>query len=177
MQSISPMDRLICGDVGFGKTEVALRAAFLCSMNIKQTIIIAPTTLLAQQHLETFRSRFQNFPIRVEGITRFTKKIELDKIVEDFSKDKVDILTKKYINLKKFNEYDIIFMDLQMPEMDGFETTKLIRKFNKNIRIVALTASLVGDVKKDCLKAGMDGFLGKPFSVSDIQSEIDAILN
>ena len=75
------------------------------------------------------------------------------------------------------NEYDIIFMDLQMPEMDGFETTKLIRKFNKNIRIVALTASLVGDVKKDCLKAGMDGFLGKPFSVSDIQSEIDAILN
>ena len=92
MQSISPMDRLICGDVGFGKTEIALRAAFLCSMNIKQTIIIAPTTLLAQQHLETFRSRFQNFPIRVEGITRFTKKIELDKIVEDFSKDKVDII-------------------------------------------------------------------------------------
>ena len=85
--------------------------------------------------------------------------------------------TEKTIEKEKNNAYDIIFMDLQMPEIDGFETTRLIREFNKNIRIVALTASLVGDIKEDCLKSGMNGFLGKPFRLSEIQSEIDAVTN
>ena len=84
---------------------------------------------------------------------------------------------KIFMGYRIFMEYDIIFMDLQMPEIDGFETTRLIREFNKNIRIVALTASLVGSVKEDCLKSGMNGFLGKPFRLSEIQSEIDAVTN
>ena len=73
MQAPIPMDRLICGDVGFGKTEVALRASFLSSMNLKQTAVVAPTTLLAHQHLKTFKNRFQKFPIRIEGVTRIYK--------------------------------------------------------------------------------------------------------
>ena len=142
MQSISPMDRLICGDVGFGKTEVALRAAFLCSMNIKQTIIIAPTTLLAQQHLETFRSRFQNFPIRVEGITRFTKKIELDKIVEDFSKDKVDIIigTHKIFSKQSYlKNIGLIIVDEE--HKFGVTHKEKIKQLKKGIDSLSISAT------------------------------------
>ena len=81
--------------------------------------------------------------------------------------------------IEKFNqkEYDIIFMDLQMPHMDGFETTRRIRA-NENgsrVRIVSLTASLVGEVQQECIEAGMDGYISKPFSVSDIEREINQI--
>lgn len=74
MESKKPMDRLICGDVGFGKTEVALRAAFISAMNGKQVIILVPTTLLAEQHYNNFSDRFANWPIRVEEISRFKSK-------------------------------------------------------------------------------------------------------
>ena len=70
LERIAPMDRLICGDVGFGKTEVAMRAAFKVASAGRQVLVLAPTTLLAQQHLQTFRDRFRDFPVRVEVVSR-----------------------------------------------------------------------------------------------------------
>ena len=81
MESPKPMDRLICGDVGFGKTEVALRAAFISVLNNKQVIILVPTTLLAEQHFSNFSDRFAKWPIKIEEISRFkSKKQQLESL-------------------------------------------------------------------------------------------------
>ena len=142
MKSTTPMDRLICGDVGFGKTEIALRAAFLATMNIKQTVIIAPTTLLAQQHLATFRNRFKDFPIRVEGITRFTKKNELDKIIEDSSSGKVDIIigTHKIFSKHSFlNNIGLIIVDEE--HKFGVSHKEKIKQIKKGIDSLSISAT------------------------------------
>ena len=86
------MDRLVCGDVGFGKTEVAVRAAFAVVLNGKQTLFLAPTTILAQQHWNTFRERFRDFPVRVEMVSRFRKPAEVKVVLKEFAEGKVDIL-------------------------------------------------------------------------------------
>ena len=86
------MDRLVCGDVGFGKTEVAIRAAFLAVMNHKQVAVLVPTTLLAQQHYENFKDRFANLPVNVEVLSRFKTAKEQKQILENLAEGKVDIL-------------------------------------------------------------------------------------
>jgi transcription-repair coupling factor (superfamily II helicase) len=85
LEAPSPMDRLVCGDVGFGKTEVALRAAFAVALNGKQTLMLVPTTVLAQQHWNTFRERFRDFPVRVEMVSRFRKPAETKAVLKDFA--------------------------------------------------------------------------------------------
>ena len=87
-----PMDRLICGDVGFGKTEVAIRAAFKCVMDGKQVAILVPTTVLAQQHFNNFRERMADYPIRVELLSRFRTKREQVRVVKDLVNGAVDIV-------------------------------------------------------------------------------------
>ena len=79
------MDRLICGDVGFGKTEVAMRAAFLVAISGRQVLVLAPTTLLVQQHLQTFRDRFRDFPVRVEAVSRMREAGDVKKALRAFS--------------------------------------------------------------------------------------------
>src|SRR5260370_37725785 len=79
------MDRLVCGDVGFGKTEVAVRAAFAVAMNSKQVLMLAPTTILAEQHWNTFRDRYRDFPVRVEMVSRFRSPKEVKQVLADFS--------------------------------------------------------------------------------------------
>src|ERR687887_574379 len=91
MEAPVPMDRLLCGDVGYGKTEVAVRAAFKAVMDGKQAAILVPTTLLAQQHLATFTERFSPFPVRVESLSRFSTKRDQQLILEDLSAGKVDV--------------------------------------------------------------------------------------
>ncbi|MCL6413967.1 DEAD/DEAH box helicase, partial [Pantoea agglomerans] len=86
------MDRLVCGDVGFGKTEVAMRAAFLAVENHKQVAVLVPTTLLAQQHFDNFRDRFANWPVKIEMISRFRSAREQTQILEETQEGKVDIL-------------------------------------------------------------------------------------
>ena len=86
------MDRLVCGDVGFGKTEVAVRAAFAVAMNSKQVLMLAPTTILAEQHWNTFRDRFRDFPVRVEMVSRFRSPKEVKQVLADFAAGKVDVL-------------------------------------------------------------------------------------
>src|SRR5205823_6324712 len=90
LEAAAPMDRLVCGDVGFGKTEVAVRAAFAVALNGKQTLMLVPTTVLAQQHWNTFRERFRDFPVRVEMVSRFRKASDAKAVLGDFSAGKVD---------------------------------------------------------------------------------------
>src|SRR5690606_11910322 len=104
----SPMDRLVCGDVGFGKTEVALRAAFKVAQDGRQVIVLVPTTVLSFQHLETFKNRFKGLPFRIEGFSRFTPKSDLRKNIEDLKLGKIDIAIGTHRLLSK----DIVFKDL-----------------------------------------------------------------
>src|SRR5436305_3185397 len=92
LEAPRPMDRLVCGDVGFGKTEVAVRAAFAVAGNGKQTLMLVPTTVLAQQHGHTFRERYRDFPVRVEMISRFRSPAEVKQVLADYTQGKVDVL-------------------------------------------------------------------------------------
>src|SRR5262245_19077059 len=92
MQDGVPMDRLICGDVGYGKTEVALRASLLAVLGGKQVAVLAPTTVLAEQHFVTFSDRFTDFPVRVASLSRFRSKAEQQKTVAALAEGKVDVV-------------------------------------------------------------------------------------
>ncbi|HEV2694864.1 MAG TPA: transcription-repair coupling factor [Verrucomicrobiae bacterium] len=109
-----PMDRLICGDVGFGKTEVAIRAAFKCVMDGKQVAILVPTTVLAQQHFNNFRERMADYPIRVELLSRFRTKREQNEVVKDLATGAVDIV----IGTHRIVQDDIAFKDLGLVVID-----------------------------------------------------------
>ena len=95
------MDRLVCGDVGFGKTEVAMRAAFKALGDDKQVAVLAPTTVLAFQHYETFRQRFASFPIEIEMLTRFRTAAEVKQILERLAAGKVDVVIGTHRLLSK----------------------------------------------------------------------------
>src|SRR5436853_6734412 len=84
LEAPRPMDRLVCGDVGFGKTEVAVRAAFAVAVNGRQTLMLVPTTVLAQQHWNTFKDRYRDFPVRVEMISRFRRPADVKQVLSDF---------------------------------------------------------------------------------------------
>src|SRR4029434_4364610 len=92
LEAPRPMDRLVCGDVGFGKTEVAVRAAFAVALNGRQTLMLVPTTVLGQQHWNTFRERYRDFPLRVEMLSRFRTPKETKEVVADFAAGKGDLL-------------------------------------------------------------------------------------
>ena len=108
------MDRLVCGDVGFGKTEVAMRAAFLAVENNKQVAVLVPTTLLAQQHFDNFRDRFANWPVRIEMLSRFRSAKEQTQILEQASEGKIDIL----IGTHKLLQSDVKWKDLGLLIVD-----------------------------------------------------------
>jgi transcription-repair coupling factor (superfamily II helicase) len=108
MEVATPMDRLLCGDVGYGKTEVAMRAAFKAVMDGKQIAFLAPTTVLAFQHLKTLRDRFAGFPVTVDMVSRFRTKQETKAILDDLTVGKVDIIVGTHRLLSK----DVHFKDL-----------------------------------------------------------------
>ena len=142
LESPKSMDRVICGDVGFGKTEVALRAAFMVANDAKQVAILVPTTLLAEQHYENFLNRFANFPIRVEVLSRFVKKSEQNKVVEDLQKGKVDIV----IGTHKLLQKDIKFKNLGLIVIDeehrfGVRQKEQLKKLRVEVDILTLTAT------------------------------------
>ncbi|MGD2294863.1 MAG: CarD family transcriptional regulator, partial [Candidatus Aminicenantes bacterium] len=114
MESSSPMDRLLCGDVGYGKTEVALRAAFKSVMDGKQVAVLCPTTVLASQHLQTFRNRMVFFPVRVESLTRLQTKTQQREIIKDVRKGLVDII----IGTHRLLSQDVDFHDLGLLIID-----------------------------------------------------------
>ena len=135
-----PMDRLICGDVGFGKTEVALRASFLSAMSGKQVAILAPTTLLARQHFETFKARFKGFPINISELSRLSSN--KDGIIKDINSGFSDITigTHSLLGEKvEFNDLGLLIVDEE--QHFGVKHKEKIKKLKSNIHILTLTAT------------------------------------
>jgi transcription-repair coupling factor (superfamily II helicase) len=142
MESPTPMDRLICGDVGYGKTEVAMRAAFKAVQDGKQVAVLTPTTILSFQHFETFKKRFAQFPINVEMISRFRTPKEQKSIVERVETGKVDILIGTHRLLSK----DIKFQDLGLLVVDeeqrfGVRHKERLKQMRKEIDVLAMSAT------------------------------------
>ncbi len=142
MESATPMDRLLCGDVGYGKTEVAMRAAFKAVMDGKQVAILAPTTVLAFQHHETLTARFAAFPVRVDMVSRFRSKQEQTAILQQLAGGQVDILVGTHRLLSK----DVEFRDLGLLVVDeeqrfGVAHKERIKQMRKKVDVLTLTAT------------------------------------
>jgi len=142
MESTTPMDRLLCGDVGYGKTEVAMRAAFKAVQDGKQVAVLTPTTVLSFQHFETFKRRFAQFPINIEMISRFRTPKEQKLIVEKVETGKVDILIGTHRLLSK----DIKFQDLGLLVVDeeqrfGVRHKERLKQLRKEIDVLAMSAT------------------------------------
>ena len=142
MQSRKSMDRLICGDVGYGKTEVAMRAAFLAVEGGKQVAVLAPTTILAQQHLQTFRHRLRNHPVRIEMVSRFLTSKEIAQVLQQTARGHVDVLIGTHRLLQK----DVEFKDLGLVVIDeehrfGVVHKERLKKLRQLVDVVSLTAT------------------------------------
>jgi transcription-repair coupling factor (superfamily II helicase) len=142
MESERPMDRLVCGDVGYGKTEVAMRAAFKAIADKKQVAVLVPTTLLADQHYRTFSARFAAFPVRVEALSRFTPKPDQKRIVRDLAEGKVDLVIGTHRLLQK----DVAFADLGLIIVDeeqrfGVLHKERLKEYRASVDVLTLSAT------------------------------------
>jgi transcription-repair coupling factor (superfamily II helicase) len=142
LEAPRPMDRLVCGDVGFGKTEVAIRAAFAVAVNGKQTLMLAPTTILAEQHWHTFRARFRDFPLRVEMVSRFRAPRDVKQVLADFREGKVDVL----IGTHRILSRDVIPKELGLVILDeeqrfGVAQKELLRSLRLEVDVLTLSAT------------------------------------
>lgn len=142
MEVSQPMDRLLCGDVGYGKTEVAIRAVFKAVQDSKQVAVLVPTTVLAQQHYSTFSERCQDFPINIQMISRFRSPAEQKKILEDVALGRVDVIIGTHRLLSK----DVIFHDLGLVIVDeeqrfGVTHKERLKDLKKNVDVLTLTAT------------------------------------
>jgi len=142
MESTQPMDRLLCGDVGYGKTEVAMRAAFKAVMDGKQVALLAPTTVLAFQHLKTLSDRFAAFPVRIDMVSRFRSKAEQKEVLDDLAAGKVEIIVGTHRLLSK----DVQFRDLGLLIVDeeqrfGVAHKERIKQLKKRVDVLTMTAT------------------------------------
>ncbi len=142
MEKPFSMDRLLCGDVGFGKTEVAARAMFKCVSDGKQAAVLVPTTILANQHYYTLKERFEKFPFRVEVLSRFRTAAQQKKIIEDLEKGQIDLI----IGTHRLLSADVKFKDLGLLVVDeeqrfGVEDKETIKKMKKNVDVLTLSAT------------------------------------
>lgn len=142
MQNPHPMDRLVCGDVGFGKTEVAVRAAFKAATEGKQVAVLVPTTILAMQHYRTFRDRLSDFPVRVEYVSRFKTDADIKKIITETKEGKVNILIGTHRVVSK----DVEFKDLGLLIIDeeqkfGVKVKDRLKELKVNVDVLTLTAT------------------------------------
>ncbi|MBU1427484.1 transcription-repair coupling factor [bacterium] len=142
MEVVKPMERLVCGDVGYGKTEIAIRAAFKAVLDGKQVAILAPTTILVQQHYDNFRERMSSFPINIDMLSRFRTKQEQKKVIENLEEGKVDII----IGTHRLIQNDIRFKDLGLLIVDeeqrfGVLHKERIKKLKESIDSLTLTAT------------------------------------
>ncbi len=142
MEQSRPMDRLLCGDVGYGKTEVAVRAAFKSTMDSKQVAVLVPTTILAQQHYETFRERFQGYPINVQVLSRFRSRKEQNETIKGLKNGTVDVV----IGTHRLLSQDIIFKSLGLLIVDeeqrfGVSHKEKLKRLKTNVDVLTLTAT------------------------------------
>jgi len=157
MESKRPMDRLVCGDVGFGKTEVAIRAAFKAVDNSKQVIVLVPTTILAFQHFKTFSSRLKDLPVRVDYLNRFRSAKDKTQILKDLAEGKIDILIGTHQLVNK----NVVFKDLGLLIVDeeqkfGVAVKEKIRSLKANIDVLTLTATPIPRTLQFSLMAARD---------------------
>ena len=143
MEKADPMDRLLCGDVGFGKTEVAIRAAFKAVMNNKQVAVLVPTTVLVQQHYQTFSNRFNEFGPKIGIICRFNSPKEQKKVLEDLELGQIDILigTHAILNEKKVKFKDLGLLIVDEEQRFGVKQKEKIKRISKNIDVLSLSAT------------------------------------
>jgi transcription-repair coupling factor (superfamily II helicase) len=142
MQRTRPMDRLICGDVGYGKTEVGMRAAMLCVIGGRQVAVLAPTTVLAQQHFQTFQERFKGTPATIEVVSRFKKPSEVKEILQRAKQGKLDVL----IGTHRLLSTDVSFGSLGLILVDeeqrfGVKAKESLKKLKHNVDVMTLTAT------------------------------------
>jgi len=142
MEKPQVMDRLLCGDVGYGKTEVALRAIFKCVMDGKQAALLAPTTILVQQHYATIVNRFCNYPIKVESLSRFKTAGEQKQIIEDLKAGKIDVVVGTHRLLNKDIEYkDLGLLVVDEEQRFGVGHKEAIKQYKKSIDVLTLSAT------------------------------------
>jgi len=142
MESDSPMDRLICGDVGFGKTEIAIRAAFKAAADNKQVVVLVPTTVLALQHYNTFRKRLENFPVKVDYINRFRSKAQQARTIQELADGKVDILIGTHRVVSKDIKYkDLGLLIIDEEQKFGVSIKEKLKNIKVNVDTLTLTAT------------------------------------
>ena len=142
MEAPTPMDRLVCGDVGYGKTEIGVRAAFKAVAAGKQVAVLVPTTILAQQHLATFKERFHNFPVRVEMLSRFLSPAEAKKVIAELETGKIDVI----VGTHKLLQPSIKFADLGLVVVDeeqrfGVDQKEKLKALRTSVDVLTLTAT------------------------------------
>lgn len=142
METVRPMDRLLCGDVGYGKTEIAVRTAFKAAQEGKQVAVLAPTTILVEQHLHTFRQRLADYPVRIEALSRFRTAREQQEILAAAAAGEIDIL----IGTHRLLERDVLFRDLGLLIIDeeqrfGVRQKERLKELKRNVDALALTAT------------------------------------
>lgn len=152
MESDQPMDRLVCGDVGFGKTEVAMRAAFKAVQNRKQVAVLSPITILADQHYKSFKKRMEDFNVRVEMLSRFKSKSEQKEVLEKLKKGEVDVI----VGTHRLLQADIQFKDLGLVVIDeeqrfGVKQKEVLKKLRSSVDILTLTATPIPRTLNICL--------------------------
>ena len=173
MEAPRPMDRLLCGDVGYGKTEVTLRAAFKAVMDGKQVAVLVPTTVLAQQHYDTFRSRLAAFPVKVEMLSRFRTPRQQDRIIKDLRQGNVDIV----IGTHRLLSQDVSFKDLGLVVVDeeqrfGVAHKEHLKQLRTSVDVLTLTAT---PIPPDALYGadGCTGYLHDQFAAGRAAADRD----
>jgi transcription-repair coupling factor (superfamily II helicase) len=142
MEKDKPMDRLVCGDVGYGKTEVAMRAAFKAAFDGRQAAILVPTTILAQQHFQTFGDRFHSFPVKIEVLSRFRSKAEQERVIKGLADGSVDIVIGTHRLLQKdieFKKLGVIIIDEE--QRFGVTHKEKLKKMRETVDVLTLTAT------------------------------------
>jgi transcription-repair coupling factor (superfamily II helicase) len=175
MEQESPMDRLICGDVGYGKTEVAIRAAFKAVQDVKQAAVLVPTTLLARQHYDTFKERLKEFPVRVDFMSRYRTPGEVKEIKADLKEGKIDIIIGTHALLAK----DVGFRDLGLVVVDeeqlfGVAAKEKLKRFRATVDVLTMTATPIPRTMHLAMMGGRDmsTILTPPRDRRPIQTEI-----
>ena len=142
MESPEPMDRLICGDVGYGKTEVALRAAFKCALEGRQVLVLVPTTILAQQHFGTFAERFSDYPLIVDHISRFRSAADQKEVIKAFNEGKVDVLVGTHRLLgRDIQPKDLGLLIVDEEQRFGVKQKELLRQIKLRTDVIAMSAT------------------------------------
>src|SRR5690606_39128311 len=142
LQSSQPMDRVVCGDVGFGKTEVAVRAAFAAASGGRPVAVLVPTTLLAEQHFRNFRDRFADWPLKVEVLSRFKSKKEIEAELEKVARGEIDVI----VGTHRLLQPDVKFKDLGLVIVDeeqrfGVRQKEALKALRANVHLLTLTAT------------------------------------